>query len=234
MIKKIMARVLNPITRVMLYLKTKSRDRGDLHFVLWRRAVESSADYAERNLTKAVLFEMRQKLWTHSLRNISIDGLWLEFGVFSGESINFFAEHPKIKGGTIYGFDSFEGLKEDWFGTGLSRGAFDRGGRMPSVRGNVELVKGWFDQTVPGFLKSKPGVIAFLHLDADTYESTKLVLELVADRIVPGTVIVFDEYLGFPNWENGEFKAWAECVKTRGFKYEYLAFSPQQAAVKII
>ena len=50
------------------------------------------------------------------------DNYFLEFGVFSGSSINFFSNKINKK---IYGFDSFEGLKEDWLGTTVIKGTFD-------------------------------------------------------------------------------------------------------------
>ena len=48
---------------------------------------------------------------------------FFKFGVFQGKSINFFAK--KIKNKTIYGFDSFSGLNEDWEGTQYQKGYFD-------------------------------------------------------------------------------------------------------------
>ena len=45
---------------------------------------------------------------------------------------------------------------------------------------------------------------------------------------------MFDDYIAFPNWENGEFKAFREFVEARGLKYRYLAFANQQSAVQIL
>ena len=59
-------------------------------------------------------------------------------------------------------------------------------------------------------------------------------LDLLADRIATGTVIVFDDYMAFPNWENGEFRAFKEFVEARGLKYKYLGFANQQSAVQIL
>lgn len=233
MIKNFGIRILNFLARVIRYLRVQSRDREDLHFILWKRAATSSADYVESRLGRAILYDKREALWNLALSCVRNNGIFVEFGVFAGVSINHFARHSALRGKTIYGFDSFEGLKEDWFGTGLSKGAFNREGKLPTVANNVVLLKGWFDQTIPGFLQDNKAPLAFVHFDADTYESTKQVLNLIAERIVPGTVIVFDEYLGFPNWQNGEFKAWSECVNAKGLRYEYIAFAPQQAAIRI-
>ena len=198
--------------------------------IVARRAAERSADYIEAHLEDALLFPTREQVWDYALAQVTLDGLFAEFGVFEGHSLNHMAgvlaRRDATAPPTMYGFDSFEGLKEDWHGTWFRAGDFDLGGVLPKVLPNVCLVKGWFDATVPRFLAEHPGApFAFVHLDADTFESTALVLSLLGERIVPGTVIVFDEYLGFPNWQRGEFRAWQQFIEARGLRYRYLAFS---------
>jgi len=65
------------------------------------------------------------------------------------------------------------------------------------------------------------------------YSSTKTILDLLAPRLAKGSVILFDEYFNFPNWEQHEFKAFQEFVEEHRVKYTYLAFARQQAAVRI-
>ena len=67
------------------------------------------------------------------------DGLILEFGVFSGVTVN---RISTVTNKTVYGFDSFEGLPEDW-GRGMNKGFFKCD--LPEVNNNVELVVGWFN-----------------------------------------------------------------------------------------
>ena len=102
----------------------------------------------------------------------------------------------------------------------------------------MKLHKGWFDQSVPVWAKDHPGPIAFAHMDADLYSSTKCVLDLLGDRIVPGTVLQFDEYFNYPGWKEGEYKAFMEFVASRGVKFEYIGYAAggnaQQAAVRIL
>jgi CBS domain-containing protein len=204
----------------------------DTHYkILWDRANQQSADYIEPYLDEALLFRERVELWDFAMSKATVDGLWAEFGVFTGNSINYFAAARPDR--TVYGFDSFEGLKEDFVGVNMPAGTFDQGGRMPKVRRNVTLVKGWFDQTLPTFLKAHPGPVAFLHLDADTRQSTTALLDLIGERIGAGAVVVFDEYLGFPNWRNGEFRAWKEFAERRKLTYHYLGFSTMQAALLV-
>jgi hypothetical protein len=72
-----------------------------------------------------------------------------------------------------------------------------------------------------------------MHIDCDLFSSTQTIFRLLVDRIVPGTVILFDEYFNFPNWENHEYKAFQEFVAKQGIKYTYLGFARQQVAVQI-
>ena len=72
-------------------------------------------------------------------------------------------------------------------------------------------------------------------VDCDLYSSTKTVLDALAERMVPGTVLVFDEYLGNERWRDDEFRAWQEAAAQRGWRYEYLCYSlyTKQAAVRL-
>ena len=63
--------------------------------------------------------------------------------------------------------------------------------------------------------------------------STKTIFASAVPRLVPGTVIVFDEYFNYPNWEQHEFKAFQEFVSDHAVKYSYLAFARQQVAVRL-
>jgi predicted O-methyltransferase YrrM len=101
------------------------------------------------------------------------------------------------------------------------------------VPGNVRLHPGWFDATLPEWLKNNPGPIAFIHVDCDLYSSTRTILALLADRIVPGTIILFDEYFNYPNWEEHEYKAFQEFVTERKVGYRYIGYARQQVAVQI-
>ena len=165
-----------------------------------------------------------------SLAAVSIDGLYLEFGVFAGGTINHIARQIKQ---TMHGFDAFEGLPEKW--GAVPAGKYSREGRPPKVLDNVELHVGWFDQTLPEFLKKYHDQVAFLHIDSDLYSSAKLVLGQLAERIVPGTVIVFDEYFNYPDWREHEYKAFQEFVSEFNVHYEYLTYSARgySVAVKI-
>jgi Flp pilus assembly protein TadD len=158
------------------------------------------------------------------------EGLLLEFGVRFGNTIRQLAKLTQQK---IYGFDSFEGLPEIWHHE--PKGSYTTRGEIPKVPGHVELVVGWFDQTLPNFLETHDGPVRLVNVDCDIYSSTKTVLDTLAPRMIPGSVLVFDEYIGNEHWREDEYKAFQEAVARYGWKYEYLCFSvfTKQVAVRI-
>ena len=159
-----------------------------------------------------------------------VEGMVLEFGVRHGNSIRQLAALAKQD---VHGFDSFEGLPESWHDEG--KGSYSTKGIIPKVPSNVSLHQGWFDATLPEFLAQQTGNVRLINVDCDIYSSTKTVLDLLATRIVNGTVIIFDEYIGNQHWREDEFKAFQEAVKAYGWKYEYLGFSffTKQVVVRI-
>ena len=213
-------------------------DTGRLHTFRERsiRELGRSVDYIESHMADAIGFETQKELLDYALLQTTVAGHYLEFGVFTGGTIRYIAGRLRRSGrgdASIHGFDSFEGLPTAWSGFSLGQSAFSRGGKMPRVPSNVTLHKGWFKDTIPRWRDAVAGPVAFIHVDCDIYSSTVEVLDGVHGRLQPGTVIVFDEYFNYPNWERHEFKAWHEFVQSRGVTYEYLAFARQQVAVRI-
>lgn len=148
------------------------------------------------------------------------DTLWLEFGVFSGRTINYISRFTADK---VYGFDSFEGLPEKWR-DGFDKGMFNQQGNLPAVNSNVMLVKGWFNETLPGFMESHKKKVSFLHLDADLYSSTKYILDTLKDQLDTDCIVVFDELVNYPGFdgETGELKAWYEFITENKVEYEWI------------
>ena len=157
----------------------------------------------------------------------NLEKYYLEFGVWRGTSINFFSQFVK----NIYGFDSFEGLKEEWKGHVEMSGTFDLGGKIPKLNKNVIVVKGWAQDTLPDFLKKKNPEINFVHMDMDTYETSKFVLSNLKLYILKNCIILFDELYNYTGWEVGEYKALRKVFKEN--EYKFLAFSRKGPAVAI-
>jgi hypothetical protein len=200
-------------------------------------AIKKSCLYAEENMQEAMMFFKQDDLRNYCIsllnQQLITDRYYLEFGVFKGKSINLFSS--KLPQVTFHGFDSFEGLQEDWKGWSLAKGSFDLRGILPKVNTNVVLYKGWFNKTLPIFLeKNEKKKIRFIHIDCDTYESTKYLLDTLGDQMDSSTYILFDEYFGYRGWEIGEFKAFKEFVTKNNIKYEYVGFSHYNVLIKFL
>lgn len=201
-------------------------------------AFEESARYVAEKMRTAFVLDNRYEyhIWLKKLIRDSqtFGGLNMEFGVADGDSICNFAQGIQNK---FYGFDSFEGLPEDWK-QGYGRGKFQRDG-MPQVPKNVELIQGWYEDTLPLFAarEDMQGKTAdFIHIDCDLYTSTKTVFNNIGRFIRSGTVIAFDEYFNYSGWQFDEYKAFQEFVQENGIQYKYLAYVDRnsQVCIKIL
>lgn len=200
--------------------------RSELH----RRALLATADFIQANMTSALMCQSRLEHLSFLAPQIK-PGMILEFGVYSGVTINHLARLFPDR--TLHGFDSFQGLPEAWHGYRYSKENFDLAGRMPKVAANVQLVPGWFDQTLPKFLAEHAGPVALAHVDCDIYSSTVTVLELLRPRLQPGSILAFDEFFNYPSYPEHEMKAFFEFVARHRVKFSYLGYAAEQASVRL-
>ncbi len=153
--------------------------------------------------------------------------LWLEFGVYKGKSINYISSFTKDK---VYGFDSFEGLPENWV-SGLPQGTFNLHGELPKVNSNVVLIKGWFNETLKSFIKQhilpKKKKISLLHLDADLYSSTRYVLDELKFHLNKDCILIFDELVNYKHYlnEKGELRAFDELLNENNVEYSWIGMN---------
>ncbi|MDD2048844.1 TylF/MycF/NovP-related O-methyltransferase [Pseudomonas putida] len=176
---------------------------------------------------------------------VDLPGSIVELGVSRGVSFFTFHKFLEIFAPTdtskkVYGFDSFEGLsdfnsKDGVAVNDLQADKKSGGWSAESVEGEIfaltrlfnednilarersRLIKGRVQDTLGPFLEATPGLrINLLHFDLDLYEPTLYTLEKLWDLVVPGGVVVFDEY-GLPPW-GGEATAFDEFVKSRNIK----------------
>lgn len=201
-----------------------------------------------RHTSQPELIDITHSYWDYlkfCISQVSINGLWLEFGVGKGTTIDFIAE--RADGRTIVGFDSFEGLPEDWkMSDSLTylKGHYALSGNIPTVKNkNVKLVKGYFHETLPEFLSKNDQACALVHIDCDLYSSTLYVLKTLHAyrKLVKGTVILFDEIYNYQYFENHEFKAFQEFFSTTDIHYTWIAhtsspvvWNGNQAAIVIL
>lgn len=207
-----------------------------------------ACQFVEQYLSKALRLESDAEIIRFASDSVTIEGAFLEMGVRIGKTINFIAAlNPKKK---IYGFDSFSGFQEDW-DIGFEHVktmpkdmlalegtlAFHKGSYLPPVPKNVTLFKGYFHEVLPQFkqqiLKDEP--VAFLHIDCDTYSSTRDVLVALEDNIVSNTIIEFDELYNYPKFKENEWKALQEFIQRKNCEIEFIAFNVnhKQVAIRI-
>ena len=148
--------------------------------------------------------------------------LYMEFGVYQGRATQYWSKllrNPKSK---LHGFDSFEGLPENWLLAGDGnhawvhpKGYFSTGGKVPEIDdARVQFFKGWFEQTLPNY-KFPPHEVLVVVLDADLYSSTSFVLSALENVTVPGTYLYFDEF----HHRMDELRAFDTFVKRTGMKF---------------
>jgi hypothetical protein len=209
--------------------KEEADRRHDLLVAADYEAVHSSAVFIQERMPKARTFDDSKATLRYAAEMVQIPGMALEFGVASGSTLRCIVD--SMPGREVWGFDVFSGLPEDWR-TGFETGMFAQ--EIPDVPG-ARIVQGLFADTLPGFMESHPGPVAFLHLDADLYSSTVTVLDHVGPRLQEGSMVVFDEYFNYPSWQEHEHKAWEEFVDRTGLEFTYEAYTSihEQLAVRV-
>lgn len=151
---------------------------------------------------------------------------WAEFGVSRGLSARFLLT-CLARERRLYLFDSWEGLPEPW--EDVDRGRYRAA--VPSFEdGRAHLIKGLFGETLPSWVPTQASPLGFVHMDADLYSSTRFALDAISSLIVPGTVILFDEYYNYPGWQNHEYKAFREFIEATGRRFAYLGKSDKHRA----
>jgi hypothetical protein len=214
-------RVRDKLSQLRRDMGWQSHARGNYDVVAlahYEAGLQSARFYTEHLLT-AREFDHHDDLLRHAVGLAKNDGLFLEFGVATGRTITVIADS---RTGPVYGFDSFEGLPESWYGQ-YQRGSFARHD-LPPVPPNVTLVKGLFSDTLAGFLAQHPEPVSFAHIDSDLYSSAAFVLAQLRDRIQSGAVLLFDEYFNYPGWQLHEHKAFTEFVEENQVQFRYDSF----------
>ena len=200
----------------------------DLLLDLRLQAKRETLEYINRNMRHCVICQNQKELFEYALTKTGPGGLNAEFGVSRGRSIKLLG---KLIDGTVYGFDSFSGLPEDWSGTTEKQGGFvGRPGKLPE---NIKLYEGLFMETLPKFIEEHDLPMRFIHVDCDLYSSARTIFTSLKQRIEPGTVIVFDEYFNYPNWQEHEYKAFQEFIREESRGYRYLAFTARGGSVAV-
>jgi hypothetical protein len=136
--------------------------------------------------------------------------LYLEFGVFRGESLRWWLTHLVDEHARFVGFDSFEGLPEHW-NASHGKGHFGVG-RAPVIDDDrASIQEGWFQDTLPSFTVPEHDQL-IVNVDCDIYSSSIFVLRQLRAHLVPGTLLYFDEL----NDRDHELRALREFLTETG------------------
>lgn len=207
--------------------------KNDISFFIEIQTKMESATLIIEKGKMARKYNSRFELYNYIINENLIQGDFLEFGVWEGESIRYFEKNINNKVQKFYGFDSFEGLPENWR-TGFSKGEFDLIGEKPFDTENIKFVKGWFNESIPNFLKEvNLNLPLFIHIDCDLYSSTRDVFKYLDKYINIDTYILFDELIAYPGWKYHEYKALNEFVQNKGWDFEIIGFNNSHEQVLI-
>ena len=183
-------------------------------------------------------------------KTIDLPGDILELGVYRGTTLMSWANFLEIRNmgdrqKQVFGFDHFEGFqtlnaKDGLKGNGKEEGGFDSSvfeeilmdaisifdrDRFIPYKPRIKIIKGDICKTLPKFVKETPGLrLSLLHFDCDLYEPTITALKSLWDIVVPGGIVLFDEY-GIRPWE-GESKAVDEFFSDKNVQIKRFEWCP--------
>lgn len=143
---------------------------------------------------------------------------YLEFGVATGRSFQWWLQQNTHQQSRFYGFDTFDGLPEDW--GPYKKGAFGTDHQLPQINDSRGAFhKGLFQQTLPGFLRNFDATKKLvLMMDADLFSATLYVLTSLAPFLKSGDVILFDEFVV----PTHEFMAYHQFVQAYYIDLEFI------------
>lgn len=157
----------------------------------------------------------------------SLPGDFVELGVYKGHTTKFLAEYldfaswPK----RWWLYDTFEGIPQDQLDPGREGLTAANYGEMFSFEevrdrfaatANIQVIKGRVPEV---FAETCPDAISFVHIDLNNATAEIGALDALYDRLVPGAVIVFDDFC----WSSSHAQARAE---TEWFRARQLAIFP--------
>jgi hypothetical protein len=218
--------------KASVYISKSIVTGGSVNDALIASSHRSSAEMISKYLDIAQLFFSRPDLYAYlfTLFDEMPNGMNLEFGVHKGGSLKIFSKKLNY----IYGFDSFLGLEENWSYHFAQKGSLNLNGKIPDTikdLNNVKLIVGRVEDTLDEFISRYPLKISFIHMDLDLYSPTKHCLERLKHLLQSGSIILFDEFHGYPGWEFHEYRAFMETFEKK--EYDILAFSEMQCIIRI-
>jgi hypothetical protein len=206
-------RIFNPFSGILLnlyYMTKLSEWRSKTPVTVYNDWYKTDWVYDRR-------FTLYQEISkAEQLDTTAID--YFEFGVCGGHSFKWWLQHNTNPSSRFYGFDTFEGLPEDF-------GPFAKGSmavalnaiQIDDARGSFH--KGLFQDSLIPFLEQyKSEKRKLIHMDADIFSATIFSLSQLYRFLKDGDIIMFDEF-AVPKHEFMAFKIFTESFYV---KYEVI------------
>jgi len=188
----------------------------------------------------------------------NIPGHIFEFGTRFGHNLVVFENlrsiyEPFNKTRRIFGFDTFEGYRnfsdKDVEGDVFSSETYQTSESYPDylkklltvheknnvlghISGNHDVIVGDVTVTSKEFFEKHPEtVVSLAYFDMGLYHPTKAALEAIQPHLVPGSIILLDEF----TWSEapGEAVAFKEVFGKAGYRIEKSQFTPMRSIVTI-
>jgi O-methyltransferase len=200
--------IFNPFSKLFLFLSYFNK------LLIWIYKNKSTFIFSDY-FTPIRDYDKRLKLYEFVSSHFSIENKqinYLEFGVASGSSFKWWLDKNKNPNSTFSGFDTFEGLPEDWGGFYI-KGDMSHG--IPDLNDNrAKFIKGLFQDTLNKYIDNHKNDLEsnhtkIIHLDADLYSATIFTLSQLYPFLKSGDIILFDEF----NVAMHEFKAYVEFTE---------------------
>ncbi len=210
-------KLYKPFLKVFKYFNDTYNYFRFVEFATKNRGKGKINDY----FNKATAYKNRMQLHDKLLSKLKNEPInYIEFGVAKGDMIRKWSSVNKEAKSLFLGFDSFEGLPENW--EEKQQGHFNQQGEFPDIKDDrVKFVKGWFQNTVYNELmnysfKDK----CVYHFDADLFSSTLYVLFQVEPKLKKNDILIFDEFSSY-NHEFKAFNIFKKCINDK-WAFEFI------------
>ena len=155
-------------------------------------------------------------IWSN-IKLDSIEGDYIEFGIFKGKSIRHSYKVAKknniLDKRKFWGLDSFEGFpveNHNFYTSENFAVSYKKVVKQLKKYENIEIIKGYFSEVLNSKEMLRINKVAFAFVDCDIYESTIDIFSFIKKRITNGGFIMIDDYTSIDNNGNTISKSFLE------------------------
>lgn len=168
----------------------------NLGFITDAPFIDAFNAHAKTTHERGILWRTATVVWA-ARQARRLDGGFMECGCYKGTTARIMLQAAELSDREIWLYDLFE------HDEGMTHHAMPEHGadlfaevtERFAAFANVSVVKGWVPQS---FEQGMPDRIAFLHIDMNSTQAEVEALEALEDRLVPGAVIVLDDFGAIP------------------------------------